>query len=131
MTKNVLFFILTFLLVSVPQLHSQDDITELPDGRKIDLSTLQPPNPGVLVDEPEVWYSHSTGMVYIYLDATAYSEYTLYLTAPSGTMSFQATSSVVSIPADLARRLTYLLIDSDEVGTYGGSMNINTGGSTD
>ncbi|MBR6248406.1 MAG: hypothetical protein IKQ89_05340 [Muribaculaceae bacterium] len=35
--------------------------------------------------------------------------------------------SVIDIPADLARRLTYMLIDSEYVGTYEATVSTNTG----
>ena len=122
--EKVLFLLATMCAI---HLQAQDVINGEPDERLIVLSQTQAPKPHRLVDEPEVWYNHSTGIVYIQLDAAAYSEYTVYLTATTGTSSVQPTTPVVAVPGDLARRLTYLLIDSDEVGTYEATMSINTG----
>ena len=120
---------ITLLMMSLSSLliPAADDTNSSGSQTPINLSEIKMPKPHRLVDEPEVWYNHSTGIVYIQLDAAAYSEYTVYLTATTGTSSVQPTTPVVAVPGDLARRLTYLLIDSDEVGTYEATMSINTG----
>ena len=109
------------------RLSADDEMNGSSTLRAIILAQTKSPKPNRFIDEPEAWFDHGTGMIYIYLDTSAYNEYTLYLTAPTGTSTVYPTTSVVAIPADLARRLTYMLIDSEDVGAYEASVSINTG----
>ena len=109
---SLLFIFLFIALASIET--AADDICGNGGMQALDITEVRNPKPFRFVDEPEAWFDHSTGMIYIYLDTSAYNEYTLYLTAPTGTSTVYPTTSVVAIPADLARRLTYMLIDSEE-----------------
>ena len=121
--KVLIFFIAAAMFLS----YADDEINSGGNRKKIDVTQIQAPKPNRFIDEPEAWFDHGTGMIYIYLDTSAYNEYTLYLTAPTGTSTVYPTTSVVAIPADLARRLTYMLIDSEDVGAYEATVSINTG----
>lgn len=127
---NYKTFLTIALLAIAPSMYATDETNNGSTRKAINLSQVKCPKPHRLVDSPEAEYDHTTGTLYIYLDASCYSEYSVSLASGSGVDTQQAASPVVTISGDLARHCTYLLIDSEDCGTYAGAVDVSYSGNT-
>ena len=119
-------FLLIFLLMSsvVFLVRAADDRNSESDRKIIHTGTLSIPRPHMTeIAEPQAYYTVSTATLSIELDPVYYSHYTIILQSDYACVDYYVTSPVVNIPVGSLDSVIDIYIESDDCGSYYGTLD--------
>ncbi|MBP3737548.1 MAG: hypothetical protein J6I72_00675 [Muribaculaceae bacterium] len=77
----------------------------------------------VEIAEPQAYYTVSTATLSIELDPVYYSQYTIIIQSDYASLDYIVTSPVVNIPVGSLDSVVDIYIESDDCGSYYGTLN--------
>ena len=90
----------------------------------INLSGINVPRPHLgEIAEPQAFYTVSTATLSIELDPVYYSHYTIVLQSDYACVDYYVTSPVVNIPVGSLDSVIDIYIESDDCGSYYGTLD--------
>ena len=119
--KNL--FLICFAVLSI-QLFAADEINGDNTKKDVNFFGVKVPNPhmGEIV-EPQAFYTVTTATLSIELDPVYYSQYTIIIQSDYASLDYIVTSPVVNIPVGSLDSVVDIYIESDDCGSYYGTLN--------
>ena len=119
--KNL--FLICFAVLSI-QLFAADEINGDNTKKDVNFFDVKVPNPHMgEVVEPQAFYTVTTATLSIELDPVYYSQYTIIIQSDYACLDYIVTSPVVNIPVGSLDSVVDIYIESDDCGSYYGTLN--------
>ena len=121
MKKITLFMFM--VMIAMTSL-ANDNINGDTGRKKIDVSQTIPPKPQMAsIYDPCAFYSESTATLSIELDPVYYTQYTIILESAYICVDYYVTSPVVNITVGSLDSVVDIYIQSNDCGSYYGTLN--------
>ena len=131
--KKFIYLFATILALNMPNnLSATEEISGDSDRREIVIINHKPIEaPHAMdIDDPIAHYTVSTATLSIELDPVYYSQYTIIIQSDYASLDYIVTSPVVNIPVGSLDSVVDIYIESDDCGSYYGTLDQTAFGDT-